>query len=41
MFLNLKTLGFYDLYKTSVKYASTTKTASKILITTLINVQYA
>ena len=41
MFLNLKILGFYDLYKTSVKCASTTKTPSKILITTLINVQYA
>ena len=41
MLLNLKMLVFHDLHKTSVKFASVTKTTSKILITTLINVQSA
>ena len=41
MLLNLKMLVFHDLHKTSVKFASVTKTTSKILITTLINVQNA
>ena len=41
MFLNLKILVFHDLHKTSVKFASATKTTSKILITTLINMQNA
>ena len=40
-FLNLKILVFQDLHETSVKFASATKTISKILITTLINVQNA
>ena len=41
MFLNLKILVFHDLRKTSVKFSSAAKTTSKILITTLINVQNA
>ena len=41
MFLTLKILVFHDLHKTSVKFASATKTTSKILITTLINMQNA
>ena len=40
-FLNLEILVFHNLNKTSLKFASTTKTTSKILITTLINVQNA
>ena len=39
MFLNLKILVFHDLLKTSVKFALATKTTSKILIKTLINVK--
>ena len=41
MFLNLKIFVFHDLHKTSVKFASAAKTTSKILITTLINLQNA
>ena len=33
-------IGFQNLHKTSVKFDSATKTTSKVLITTLINVQY-
>ena len=32
-------LVFHDLHKTSVNFASATKTTSKILITTLVNMQ--
>ena len=41
MFLNLKILVSHDLHKTIVKFDSATKTASKILMTTLSNVQNA
>ena len=37
--ISLKILVFLDLQKATVKFASATKTTSKILITTLINVQ--
>ena len=38
--ISLKKLVFHDLQRATVKFASATKTASKILITTLINVQH-
>ena len=37
--ISLKKLVFHDLQRATVKFVSATKTASKILITTLINVQ--